>query len=208
MHIVKRIARVCDACAHIKTQFSVSLTIKTVSVNEGGRAVRGVRRVNFRLPLFTWGEAGAGRERSEGKGVRLRAVQGQERRASARCTGAPATGHSRAAHAQGPVLLVTRRERDTSGARPEPALDCSSYSPWRRRSCSSMKRAASSSVSRRLISTLSGRLAVQARPLSRRDWPRAPLAAHVAEPGHPMAAQRECHVTGALHQSQPAGRAT
>lgn len=41
------------------TDKSASYTIEAVIINGGGRAVRGVRRVNFRLPLFTWGEAGA-----------------------------------------------------------------------------------------------------------------------------------------------------
>lgn len=65
---------------------------------------RRLRTVNFRLPLFTWGEAAGG-------GVpRLRAVQGQERRASARSLAALARRRlddRESAHAQGPVSLVT-----------------------------------------------------------------------------------------------------
>lgn len=59
----------------INAQLGGPRTIKAGSVNEGGRAVRGGRRVNFRLPLFTWGEAGASRARGGA------AAQGQGRAA-------------------------------------------------------------------------------------------------------------------------------
>lgn len=81
--------------------------------------MRGVRRVNFRLPLFTWGEASAAGSAWRWGAVRLRAVQGQERRASARCTGAPATGRSRIGARPGTGFTrdVWRRERRADGGR-------------------------------------------------------------------------------------------
>lgn len=92
------------------------------------------------------------------------------------------------AHAQGPVSLRTRANASGTGTgsrEPDRGWHGTRYSPaCRRRSWSSMYRAASSSVSRRLMTTRPARpRAVQARPLSRRDWPRAPRAAHVAAAG-------------------------
>lgn len=124
--------------------------------------MRGVRRVNFRLPLFTWGEVAGSAWSRRGGGGGLRAVQGQERRASARCTGAPATGRSRARAqwvVRGTLSLLTGLEA--------PLLQLDEARRLEQR------------VEEAHVGAARPR-AVQARPLSRRDWPRAPRAAHVA----------------------------
>lgn len=110
---------------------------------------------------------------AEGGGGR---VQGQERRASA--PAAPGARH------QGP------------GAR-RPVL--AGYSPaWRRRSCSSMYRAASSSVSSKLMSRPR---AIRARSLSRRDWAtRHSTRSRGRRRRRPMREQRASHVTAATDQ--------